>query len=175
MAGTTFAIGFLVFGTIYSFGVLFAPLMRDLGSSRSETLALYAISSSVFYFFGPATGWVSDRFGPRIVSIVGALVMTAGLSATAFVDSIWMAYLTYGAGLGVGAACIYIPALASIGRLVPPVAYAGPQHRGRRNWMRHAGTATVHRDTHREYRMAVRSLDCRGPMRVCTCDCRCPC
>ena len=115
MAGTTFAIGFLVFGTIYSFGVLFAPLMRDLGSSRSETLALYAISSSVFYFFGPATGWVSDRFGPRIVSIVGALVMTAGLSATAFVDSIWMAYLTYGAGLGVGAACIYIPALAALG------------------------------------------------------------
>ncbi len=115
MAGAAFAIGFFVFGTIYSFGVLFVPLMRDLGSSRSETLALYAISSSVFYFLGPVTGWLSDRFGPRTVSIVGALVMTAGLAATAFVDSIWMAYLTYGAGLGAGAACIYVPALAALG------------------------------------------------------------
>ncbi len=115
MAGAAFAIGFFVFGTIYSFGVLFVPLMRDLGSSRSETLALYAISSSVFYFLGPVTGLFSDRFGPRTVSIVGALVMTAGLAATAFVDSIWMAYLTYGAGLGAGAACIYVPALAALG------------------------------------------------------------
>lgn len=115
MAGIAFAVGLFVFGTIYSFGVLLEPLMRELGSNRSATLGLYAISSSVFYFLGPATGWISDRFGPRIVSVVGALVMTAGLAATAFTSSIWMAYLTYGVGLGVGAACIYVPALATLG------------------------------------------------------------
>jgi MFS family permease len=97
MAGVAFVVGFVVFGVLYSFGVFLEPLMTDLGTSRSATSALYAISSSAFYFLGPVTGWISDRWGPRLVSAVGAAAMTAGLGATALVDSVWIAYLTYGA------------------------------------------------------------------------------
>jgi MFS family permease len=41
--------------------------------------------------------------------------MAGGLAATAFADSIWVAYLTYGLGVGVGAACAYIPTFAILG------------------------------------------------------------
>jgi MFS family permease len=115
MAGVAFAVGFIVFGVLYSFGVFLEPLMIDLGASRSATSALYAISSTAFYFLGPVTGWIGDRWGPRLVLVVGAAAMTAGLGATALVDSVWLGYLTYGLGVGFGAACAYIPTFAVLG------------------------------------------------------------
>ena len=115
MAGVAFVVGFIVFGVLYSFGVFLEPFMTDLGASRSATSALYAISSSAFYFLGPVTGWISDRWGPRPVTAVGAVAMTASLGATALVDSVWIAYLTYGLGVGLGAACAYIPTFAVLG------------------------------------------------------------
>jgi MFS family permease len=115
MAGVAFVVGFIVFGVLYSFGVFLEPFMTDLGASRSATSALYAISSAAFYFLGPVTGWISDRWGPRLVTTVGAAAMTASLGATALVDSVWIAYLTYGLGVGLGAACAYIPTFAVLG------------------------------------------------------------
>lgn len=115
MAAIAFAIGFTVFGVIYSFGVFLEPIMADLGSGRSATSALYVISSSAFYFLGPATGLAGDRFGPRALAGIGALAMGTGLAATAFVTDIGTAYLTYGLGVGVGAACAYIPTFAVVG------------------------------------------------------------
>src|SRR5690242_14731947 len=90
MAGVAFAVGFVVFGVLYSFGVFLESLMTGLDASRSATSALYAISSTTFYFLGPVTGWIGDRWGPRLVLAVGAASMTAGLGATALVDSLWI-------------------------------------------------------------------------------------
>lgn len=115
MAFAAFAVGFIVFGVIYSFGLFLEPMMADLGASRSATSTLYAISSGAFYFLGPATGSIGDRFGPRAVASIGALLMAVGLTATAFVPDVRLAYLTYGIGVGVGAACAYIPTFAVLG------------------------------------------------------------
>ncbi|MDX2158331.1 MAG: MFS transporter [Hyphomicrobiaceae bacterium] len=115
MVAVAFMSGFVVFGVVYSFGVFLQPLMNDLGAGRSATSALYAISSTVFYFLGPATGRIGDRIGPRLVTAAGAVAMTAGLLTTAFVDDIRMAYVTYGLGVGSGAALAYIPAFSNLG------------------------------------------------------------
>lgn len=115
MAGVAFATGFIVFGVVYSFSVFLEPLMAEFGASRSATAALYAIASSAFYFLGPATGSVSDRLGPQALTGLGALLMGGGLAATAFVTDLSVAYVTYGLGVGVGAACAYIPTFAVLG------------------------------------------------------------
>lgn len=115
MAAVAFAVGFIVFGVVYSFGVFLDPIMADLKSSRTTTSALYAIASSAFYFLGPATGSVGDRLGPRVITGFGALLMAGGLAATAFVTDISIAYLTYGLSVGIGAACAYIPTFAVVG------------------------------------------------------------
>jgi MFS family permease len=115
MAAVAFAVGFTVFGSIYSFGVFLQPIMADLGSSQSETSALYVIASSAFYFLGPATGLIGDRLGPRALVSFGALAMGGGLAVTALVSDISTAYLTYGLGVGFGAACVYIPTFSVLG------------------------------------------------------------
>src|SRR5690606_34975349 len=46
---------------------------------------------------------------------IGAVALAGGLAATAFAGDIATAYLTYGLGVGVGAACTYIPTFAILG------------------------------------------------------------
>ena len=40
-------------------------------------------------------GWVIDRFGPRIVSLVGITLFSAGFICLGRMDSLWTFYLTY--------------------------------------------------------------------------------
>jgi MFS family permease len=115
MAAAAFVVGFVVFGVLYSFGIFLEPMMQGLDASRSATSALFALSSSAFYFLGPLTGSLGDRLGPRVMALVGAVLMAAGLVATAFAPSIWIALITYGLGVGIGAASAYIPTFAVLG------------------------------------------------------------
>jgi MFS family permease len=41
--------------------------------------------------------------------------MGGGLLLTAAAERIWVGYLTYGIGVGIGAACAYVPTMASVG------------------------------------------------------------
>jgi MFS family permease len=107
--------GFVVFGVIYSFGAFIEPLAAELQSGRVATSALFSITSLSFYAFGSLTGPLGDRLGPRTVVSAGAGLLGAGLVASAFIEGIWAGYLTYGLGVGLGAACAYVPTLAIVG------------------------------------------------------------
>jgi predicted MFS family arabinose efflux permease len=41
--------------------------------------------------------------------------LVAGLLATSRVESLWVGYLTYGIGVGIGVACAYVPMVATVG------------------------------------------------------------
>jgi MFS family permease len=49
------------------------------------------------------------------MTALGAVTLGGGLVLTALIDRLWIGYLTYGAALGVGAACAYVPTLANVG------------------------------------------------------------
>jgi MFS family permease len=115
IVAAAFIAGFVVFGITYCFGVFLEPMAADLGSGRGATSALFSITGVAFYMLGPFTGRFSDRFGPRIVVGFGAVLMSGGLVLTAVIDRIWIGYLTYGLGVGMGAACAYVPTLAAVG------------------------------------------------------------
>jgi MFS family permease len=110
-----FIAGFVVFGVMYSFGVFFTPMEAEFYASRTQTSVFFAITGMLFYFFGSITGRLSDRFGARPVILAGAAIMGAGLTLTALATQMWIGYLTYGAGVGIGASCVYIPTLALVG------------------------------------------------------------
>ena len=45
----------------------------------------------------------------------GAIAMGLGLALTSMIDRLWLGYLTYGLGVGVGVACAYVPMVAVVG------------------------------------------------------------
>jgi MFS family permease len=115
VALSAFIAGFVVFGVMYSFGAFFTPMEAEFHASRTGTSAFFAITGMLFYFFGSITGRLSDRIGPRRVVLAGAIILGAGLMLTAAVPQMWIGYLTYGVGVGIGASFVYIPTLALVG------------------------------------------------------------
>ena len=112
---SAFIAGFVALGVIYSFGVFFTWIEAEFNASRTATSAFFAITGMLFYFFGWVTGRLSDRFGPRRIVLMGAVIMGAGLALTGLAPRIWVGYLAYGIGIGIGGSCAYIPTLALVG------------------------------------------------------------
>jgi MFS family permease len=115
MVLAAFTVGFVVFGTMYSFGAFFAPMAAEFRASRAATSAFFSITGLTFYLTGSVAGHLGDRFGPTAMTALGAAVMGGGLVLTGFIGQLWEGYLTYGIGVGIGAACAYMPTLAILG------------------------------------------------------------
>jgi MFS family permease len=115
MVLVAFVVGFVVFGTLYSFGAFFGPMAAEFQASRAATSAFFSITGLIFYLTGSIAGHLGDRFGPAVMAGLGAAVMGGGLILTGFIGQMWEGYLTYGVGVGVGAACAYMPTLAILG------------------------------------------------------------
>jgi len=115
VVAAAFTAGFVVFGITYSFGVFLEPIATEFHVSRAATSALFSITGLVFYFSGAITGRLSDRFGPAIVVGAGAVLTGASLVFAAFLHQLWIIYIVYGVGVGLGAACVYVPTLALVG------------------------------------------------------------
>ena len=116
VVAAAFASMFTVFGIAYSFGAFFSSMAADFGTDTSGTSVFFALTAFLYFVLGAVTGRIADRIGPRPVLIVGGACMTLGLLATTQVQSLWLGYLTYGLGVGIGVACGYIPMVAAVGQ-----------------------------------------------------------
>ncbi|HXN85490.1 MAG TPA: MCT family MFS transporter [Candidatus Binataceae bacterium] len=115
MVAAAFVTMFIVYGVAYSFGAFFKPMAREFGAGPSATSAVFSITVCVWSFLGWPSGHLADRIGPRPVITIGAVAIGLGLVTTSFINHLWIGYLTYGLGVGVGIACGYVPTVAVVG------------------------------------------------------------
>jgi MFS family permease len=115
VVGAAFVAMALVFGVAYSFGAFFAPMAAEFHAGSGATSIIFSVTAFLWFTLGAISGWAGDRFGTRRVLAVGAVVMGTGLVLTSFVHQLWLGYLTYGIGVGVGTACGYVPMVAAAG------------------------------------------------------------
>ncbi len=113
--GCAFVSMFICFGITYSFGAFFDSMSSDFNTSRSATSVVFSITTFIFLSGGIISGNLADRFGPKPVLIFGSLSMGLGLFLTSLVNVLWVGYITYGLGVGVGVACGYVPMVAVVG------------------------------------------------------------
>jgi MFS family permease len=106
---------FTVFGVVYSFGAFFDSMAAEFEIGRGATALMFSITTALYFTLGLVTGRMADRFGPRPVVITGAIALGLGLIITSRVNSIWTGYATYGVGVGIAAACGYVPMVATVG------------------------------------------------------------
>lgn len=102
-------------GTAYSFGAFFESMSEEFDAAAGATAVIFGITTFSFFWLSILTGRMTDRFGPRLVLVVGAVAMFGGLILTSRVDSLGVGYVTYGAGVGIAAACGYVPMVATVG------------------------------------------------------------
>lgn len=108
--GCTNGLSFLPALILVTAGPLVAAILSAAAAS-----GFFSITAVVQYSLEAFTGRFADRFGPRRVVTVGAVALGLGLGLAALAGHIWFGYLTYGVGVGIGAACCYVPTLAVIG------------------------------------------------------------
>lgn len=115
VVAAAFLASFVVFGVIYSFGVFLRPMAAELGTGAAVTSGFFSITAAIFYSAGALAGRAADRSKPRVIVAAGAVILGTGLCATSLANQIWLCYLAYGIGVGVGGACCYLPTLAMVG------------------------------------------------------------
>jgi MFS family permease len=111
-----FLVSFVTFGVTYSFGVFLKPLEAEFHTRHFFITGLFSSLALVACSLAPLTGKIADRYGPRPLIAMGALLMGGGLILTARVQFFPLMFLTYGLGVGAAVACTYIPVIAAVGQ-----------------------------------------------------------
>jgi MFS family permease len=112
-----FAIWFIGWGTFTpGFGVFLKPLLAEFGWTRAEASLAYSLSLLVMAVAGIGMGWLTDRLGPRIVTMVfGAF---AGISYLLMprVTTLLQFQLNWALLGGIGASTFTVPVMATLSR-----------------------------------------------------------
>jgi MFS family permease len=91
-------------------------MQDDLGCSRGELAYPQSIYIFVYSVLSVVSGWATDRFGPRVVVAIGALLLGSGYVLMSRVDQLWQVYLVLGVVAGVGMSAAFVPCNATVVR-----------------------------------------------------------
>ena len=79
-----------------AFSLLYPPILEEFGWSRGVTAAAFSIGFFSSAVYAPLIGTMMDRWGPRIVISLSALLVAAGLVFTTMIREPWQLYATLG-------------------------------------------------------------------------------
>lgn len=99
-----------------AYGVFFEPTLKEFGWTRAVTSGPYSLYIVVQGLLSIVMGKVNDRFGPKIIIIVCGLSFSLGYLLLSRMSDMWQLYLFFGALLGIGMACIWVPLLSTVAR-----------------------------------------------------------
>lgn len=110
----------LCFGAVYAWSTFVVPLKKDCGLSSLQTQIIFGLMIGVFAMMMIVTGRLQEKYGPRLVTAVGAVAygagyLTASFSNGSFVVLIISMGLITGAGLGLG----YISSIVACQKCFP--------------------------------------------------------
>ncbi len=105
-----------IWGTYYSFGVFFKPVLTEFGWTSAMTSGAFSLSQVLYGLLGIVTGGFNDIFGPRIVLTLCGLLVALGYSLMSQISAVWQLYLFYGVIVGIGISGFYVPLLSTIAR-----------------------------------------------------------
>lgn len=92
----------------YGWALFTEPLRVSLGADLAELQITFSILIVVQTFLSPWQGVLVDRFGPRLLLSVGAVVTGLSWVLAARVSTLTGLYLTYGLLGGIGTGIIYV-------------------------------------------------------------------
>lgn len=71
--------------------------------------------SGFYLLAGPFVSAMANRWGFRLVTIIGSFIASAAFAASAWANSLMYLYISFGIIGGIGFSMIYIPAVITVG------------------------------------------------------------
>lgn len=93
----------LAYGLNFSFSVFFVAILEEFKWSRASIAGAFSLSSLILGISSWPGGRLVDRFGPRKIMMVGAIILSLATMASALIREVWHLYFLFGilSGLGI--------------------------------------------------------------------------
>lgn len=101
-------------GISFSFGLLYVQFLNHFQESKSVTSWIGSLFMAVPLLSGPVGSALVDRYGCRVMTMIGGLISGIGFVLAAFSNTIVEMYLTFGVIAGLGLGLCYVTAVVSI-------------------------------------------------------------
>ena len=103
----------------YTWTLFTGPLNQKLGTTLAELQWTFSLLIVLQTWFSPFQAYLVDRFGPRLLISVGAIMSGGSRVLAALSDNLWALYLTYGVIGGFGTGIIYVGIIGLMVRWFP--------------------------------------------------------
>ena len=103
----------------YVWALFTKPLLGRLGTQLATLQVTFSILIVLQTFFSPFQGFLVDRFGPRLLLSIGAIMTGASWVLSASAQSVWGIYVTYGVLGGLGTGIVYVGVVGLMVRWFP--------------------------------------------------------
>jgi MFS transporter, OFA family, oxalate/formate antiporter len=103
----------------YVWTLFTGPLNQKLGTTLAQLQWTFSLLIILQTWLSPFQAYLVDRFGPRALIAIGALLSGASWIASAYVDNLLALYFTYGVLGGFGTGIIYVGIIGLMVRWFP--------------------------------------------------------
>ena len=110
----SFLINMIADGITFSFGVFNVEFLKYFGDSKGKTAWISSIFMATPLLSGPIASYLTDRYGCRKVTIVGAITASIGFLLSAASNSMEMLFVTFGIIAGFGLSLCYVAAVVIV-------------------------------------------------------------
>ena len=108
-------------GMRQSWGLFSVPITQDLGVSVADFMLAIAVQNLVWGATQPIVGAYADKFGSRLVAVLGTLLYAAGIGVTMAATGTLMLIIGLGFMIGIAMSCTALMlAMAASARASPP-------------------------------------------------------
>jgi oxalate/formate antiporter len=103
----------------YVWTLFTGPLNQKLGTTLAEIQVTFSLLIVLQTFLSPFQAYLVDRFGPKLLISIGAILSGGSWVLSAYVDNVFMLYITYGVIGGFGTGIIYVGIIGLMVRWFP--------------------------------------------------------
>ena len=103
----------------YVWTLFLKPFQTTTGAGLTAIQFTFSLLIVLQTFFSPAQGWLIERFGARVLITTGAALSGLGWIMSAWIDSLWGLYATYGLFCGIGTGIVYVGIVGLMVRWFP--------------------------------------------------------
>jgi OFA family oxalate/formate antiporter-like MFS transporter len=103
----------------YVWTLFTGPLDQKFGTTLAQLQWTFSLLIILQTWLSPFQAYLVDRFGPRLLIAIGALLSGGSWVASAYVDNLWALYFTYGVLGGFGTGIIYVGIIGLMVRWFP--------------------------------------------------------